>query len=384
MMRLAIKMIMNDRLKYLGLLIGLAFAATLITQQASIFMGYTQRMWSFFSDTPHTHIWVMDPEMEFSEDAKALPESTLYTTRSVEGVEWAMPMYRSVLLAKLADGSERASRVIGIDDGTLMGAPTRMLSGRVEDLREADAVIVERRAAEGALQVRDASGTKRPLRIGDTLTINDRAARVVGICENHDPFYWEPAIYTTYSRALTYAPPTRKLMTFVMVAAKPGVDHEALAQAISSKTGKKARTSSNFASITMWYTLINTGILINFGITVGLGFVIGLLVCGQTFFNYVVDNSKYFGALKALGVSNQRLLGMIFVQVLVVGLLGFGIGAGMAAVTGSFLKPAGVGFFMPWQLLAGACVSMLFICLVGGALSAIRVMRLEPAIVFKA
>jgi putative ABC transport system permease protein len=87
---------------------------------------------------------------------------------------------------------------------------------------------------------------------------------------------------------------------------------------------------------------------------------------------------------KYLSGHSDLLLGMIFVQVLVVGLLGFGIGAGMAAVTGSLLKPAGVGFFMPWQLLAGACVSMLLICLVGGALSAIRVMRLEPAIVFKA
>jgi putative ABC transport system permease protein len=383
MIRLAIKMIVNDRLKYLGLLIGLAFAATLITQQASIFMGYTQRMWAFFSDTPHADVWVMDREMEFSEDAKALPESALYVTRSVEGVEWAMPMYRAVLLARLADGSERASRVVGIDDGTLMGGPLRMLDGRVEDLRMADAVIVERRAAENALQVREADGTKRPLRTGDTMTINDRAARVVGICESNEPFYWEPAIYTTYSRALTFAPPTREQMTFVMVKAKAGVDHESLAQAISEKTGQKARTTRDFSSITMWYTLINTGILVNFGITVGLGFVIGLLVCGQTFFNYVVDNSKYFGALKALGVSNGRLLGMIFAQVLVVGLLGFGIGAGMAAITGSFLKPAGVGFFMPWQLLVGACVSMLLICLVGGALSAVRVMRLEPAVVFK-
>jgi putative ABC transport system permease protein len=63
MIRLAIKMIVNDRLKYLGLLIGLAFAATLITQQASIFMGYTQRMWAFFGDMPHTDVWVMDREM---------------------------------------------------------------------------------------------------------------------------------------------------------------------------------------------------------------------------------------------------------------------------------------------------------------------------------
>lgn len=383
MIRLAIKMIMGDRLKYLGLLIGLAFAATLITQQASIFMGYTRRTWAFIEDTPHVHIWVMDDQVRFTEDSKPLQDVVLQRTRGVPGVDWAMPMYRAQLPVRLSEGTLEMTNVIGVDDATLLGGPVRMLSGSLEDLRQADSVIVERRAAEGDLRIKHPDGTSRPLQVGDTLSINDNAARVVGICETRDPFYWQPSLYTTYSRAMQFAPPQRKLMSYVLVGAKPGENHEALAQRISEYTGEKARTASDFASLTMWYTLINTGILVNFGITVALGFVIGLLVCGQTFFNYVVDNSRYFGALKALGVTNGRLLMMIFTQVIVVGGLGFGLGAGCAALTGILLKPAGVGFFMPWQLLVGSGVGMLLICLASAGISAINVLRLEPAVVFK-
>jgi putative ABC transport system permease protein len=383
MIRLAIKMIMGDRLKYLGLLIGLAFAATLITQQASIFMGYTQRTWAFIDDTPHADIWVMDEQVRFTEDSKPLQDVVLYRTRGVPGVDWAMPMYRAQLPVRLTDGSLEMTNIIGVDDATLLGGPARMLDGSLEDLRQAEGVIVERRAAEGDLKITNADGSTRPLRVGDTLSINDNAARVVGICDTRDPFYWQPSLYTTYSRALQFAPQQRKLMSYVLVGAKPGEDVNALAARISDFTGEKARTAKDFASLTMWYTLINTGILVNFGITVALGFVIGLLVCGQTFFNYVVDNARYFGALKALGVTNAKLLAMIFTQVLVVGGLGYGLGAGCAAVTGMLLKPAGVGFFMPWQLLVGSGVGMLLICLASAGLSAINILRLEPGVVFK-
>lgn len=383
MIRLAIKMIMGDRLKYLGLLIGLAFAATLITQQASIFMGYTRRTWAFIDDTPHADIWVMDEQVRFTEDSKPLQDVVLYRTRGVPGVDWAMPMYRAQLPVRLTDGSLEMTNIIGVDDATLLGGPVRMLDGSLEDLRQADSVIVERRAAEGDLKITQADGTTRPLRVGDTLSINDNAARVVGICDTRDPFYWQPSLYTTYSRALQFAPQQRKLMSYVLVGAKPGEDVNALATRISDFTGEKARTARDFASLTMWYTLINTGILVNFGITVALGFVIGLLVCGQTFFNYVVDNARYFGALKALGVTNAKLLAMIFTQVLVVGGLGFGLGAGCAAITGILLKPVGVGFFMPWQLLVGSGVGMLLICLASAGISAINILRLEPGIVFK-
>ena len=384
MLRIAISMIMGDRLKYLGLLVGLSFAAMLITQQASIFMGYTQRMWAPIEDQPNVDIWVMDPQVRSTQDAKHMQDTILQRVRGVEGVEWAVPMYRGSLNAQLSNGTQELSTLIGIDDSTLLGGPHKMIEGSIFDLRQADAVIVEKRAAEGDLRFNLPDGTTRPLAAGDSISINDRSARVVGICENNYPFYWQPVIYTTFSRAMLYAPQERKLMTYVLVDAKEGVDHQVLADRISTATGMKARTSWDFARMTMKYTLDKTGILVNFGITVGLGFVIGLLVCGQTFFNFIVDNTRLVGALKALGLSDGRLLQMIAVQVLVVGAIGFGLGAGLAAIAGMLLPYVGVGFYMPWQLLVGAGVGVLGICLVSAFLSAIRIVRLEPAVVFKA
>ena len=47
---LAMKMLVGDRLKYLSLVAGLAFAALLVTQQASIFCGYALRTGSWIHD----------------------------------------------------------------------------------------------------------------------------------------------------------------------------------------------------------------------------------------------------------------------------------------------------------------------------------------------
>lgn len=383
MIRMAIRMIMGDRLKFFGLLVGLAFASMLITQQAAIFLGYTTRMWAFIDDVPAPDIWVMDPQVLFTEDFKPIADTAVNRVRSVEGVAWAVPMYKSGLPVRLADGTLQVCTIVGVDDATLIGAPPAMVEGSHLDLRQADAVIIDARTAASDLRVRDATGGTRPLRVGDELSVNDRTARVAGVANLTTPFYWQPVIYTTYSRAITWAPPQRRQLTYVLVKAAEGQDVAALARNIESRTGLRAMPRDEFIRMTAAYTLDKTGILINFGITVALGFVIGLLSSGQTFFNYVADNLKTFGALKALGLGNLALLRLIVVQVLVVGLLGFGIGAGLAAFTGTVFASIGMGFHLPWQLLVGSVVSILLICAVAALLASIRVLRLEPAIVFK-
>ncbi|MFO0856066.1 MAG: ABC transporter permease [Phycisphaerales bacterium] len=383
MILIAIRMIMGDRLKFAGLLVGITFAAMLITQQASIFMGYSRRMTSFIDDTPHADIFVMDPDVEFTEDPKAMRETILQRVRSVPGVSWAVPMYRGQLLVQIPSGKRAFSVVIGVDDSTLLGAPIEMIEGDVNALREGDGVVVDLAATKGDFAVTLPDGSKRPLQVGDQLAINDRFARVVGICKTNEAFYWAPVLYTTYSRAVSFAPEQRKQLTFVLAGVDDKSKIDEVAADIHAATDMAARTRKDFSSLTRNYTLIKTGILVNFGITVGLGFIIGLLVCGQTFFNFVVDNTRYFGALKALGLTNLRLIAMIITQSLVVGSLGFGLGAGLASISGTLMTKVGVGFYMPWQLLVASCVSVMLICVVSACLPMIRVLRLEPAVVFK-
>jgi len=84
-------------------------------------------------------------------------------------------------------------------------------------------------------------------------------------------------------------------------------------------------------------------------------------------------------------VSNRRLIRMILLQALVVGVIGYGMGMGLAAAffEGTKDVPALLGFHMYWQVMAGTAVAVIFIVLLASLLSIRRVLILEPAIVFR-
>src|SRR5947207_10513194 len=91
MIFLALKMLVGDRAKYIGIIMGLTFASLLINQQAAIYSGLMTRTYSQIADTPSADIWVTDPEVEFIEDYKRMLDRELYRVRGVEGVRWAVP-----------------------------------------------------------------------------------------------------------------------------------------------------------------------------------------------------------------------------------------------------------------------------------------------------
>lgn len=384
MNRVALQMLAGDRAKYLTILFGLTCAALLVTQEAAIFLGYMTRTYSFIDDTRAADAWVMNPEMEFTEDAKRMPDTALLRARGVAGVEWAEPMYKGVLNVRMINGHEQACSIIGVDDATLAGGPPQMVEGKAEDLRGDDAVIVDQAEANTRFARTAADGkTKIPLKAGDTLEINDHRVRVVGFCRITRPFFWQPVIYSTYTEALTLAPPQRRMLTFVVVKAKPGTDLNGLCAHLRDATGQAAYTSHDFRKLTATYVVKQTGIAVNFGIVVLLGLVIGTAIAGQTFYGFTLENLKYFGMLKAMGASDRRLLGMILLQAVVAGMLGYGLGVGGAALFGKLINGTGLSFYLPWHLLvfSGGCV--VIACLVPALLSARTVQRLEPAVVFK-
>jgi putative ABC transport system permease protein len=222
------------------------------------------------------------------------------------------------------------------------------------------------------------------MRLGDRLDINDHEVEVVGTYKSSKSFFWEPVIYTTYSRAVAMAPQERRVLTYVIVKAAPGVDLADLAARIERTTGLAARTNDDFMQLTADYILKETGILVNFGLAVGLGFLIGVVLCGQMLYNFTIDSLRYYGSLKAMGATNLTLVRMVLVQVIIVGLLGYGIGVGMASVLGNIVADGGLAFKLVWQIPVLSGVAILSICALAGVVSLVRVLKLEPAIVFKA
>jgi putative ABC transport system permease protein len=382
---IALKMLIGDRGKYLGIIMGLTFASLLITQQSSIFIGLMTRTYGAITDLSLPDIWVMDPKVQFIDDVKPLQDMELFRIRSIEGVEWAVPLYKGLLKARLADGNYQICNVLGLDDATLIGGPPFMIEGTLSDLRQKDSIIVNDVGARTRLakppKVR--GGKPEPLKIGDTLEINDHRAVVVGICRVSRTFQSQPVIFTTYTRATTFAPRERRLLSFVLVKARPDENLQALCERIRRRTGLAASTAQAFKDLTYNYFMKYTGIPINFGIAVALGFIIGTAIAGQTFYNFTLENMRYFGTLKAMGATNGVLLRMILLQASLVGALGYGLGVGGAAMFGYTLGGTELSFRLTKDLLifSGSAISL--ICVFSALISIRKVMRLEPAIVFK-
>ena len=385
MNRIALRMLVGDLGKYAGILFGLFLTSFLITQQSAIFVGLMSRTYGAITDLGGPDIWVMEPKVQFIDDIKPLADTELQRVRSIPGVAWAVPLYKGLIKARLANGNFQTCNVFGLDDASLVGGPPIMLQGRIEDLRRTDGIIIDEVGATDKLAKPPTTpgGKPVPLAIGDTLELNDHRAIVVGICRVSRTFQSNPVVYTTYARATTYAPSERRLLSFVLVEAAAGQDPAALAARIGETTGLLALTRDDFIRKTYTYFIENTGIPINFGIAVILAFLVGSAIAGLMFWNFTLDNLRHFGALKAMGAGNGMLLRMIVLQAAVVGAIGYGLGVGAAAGFGALTAGTELAFRLPWQLLLISGAAVTVICTVSALVCIIKVVRLEPGIVFK-
>jgi putative ABC transport system permease protein len=380
MSRIALQMLIGNRGKYYAIVFGVAFACMLMAQQASIFVGLMRNTTSQIRDIGGADIWVMDPSVEFVDDVTPMPDNALYRVRGTPGVAWAVRLYKGLARAQFHEGNFKQFIVLGLDDDTFVGAPQEMLLGSVGDLRRPDAVIL------------DEYGYKylwpdQPLRVGQTFEMNDHRCRVVGICRTSPTFQTFPIVYTRYTQALNYAPQERRSLSFILAQGERGLPCAEVCGRIQDRTGLVAMSQPSFMWMTINYYMRRTGIPINFGTTVMLGFIIGAAIAGQTFYLFTIGNLKQLGTLKAMGVSNLRLIGMVLLQGVFVGLVGYGIGMGLAAFAelamASTLKAVPPAFYMVWHIPAGTAIAVGLIVIGTTLVSLYRVLVLEPASVFR-
>ena len=374
----ALRMLMGERAKYLGLVFAIAFSTFLLENQTSIFAGILKRTASQVMDVTDADVWVMDPRTQYFEQTRALKDTDLFRVRGVPGVRYAVRLFKGTPVARAPDGTFSQTIALGLDDATLAGAPRKMLLGSWERLREPDTIVIDK---AGYLLL----FPSQPLELGRTLELNDHKVTIVGISDASAPFVSFPVIHTRYSEAIDFQGRERKQLSFVLARPEPGVGAAELARRIEAGTGLRARTTNEFRWDCIRYYLANTGIPVNFGITIAVALIVGTVVAGQTFYLFTVENLKQFGALKAIGVTNRRLVGIILLQAFTVGAIGFAIGTGMAAVFFELTlqKLATRGLILMWQnvALTGGCI--LFVIIVASLLSIRRVLVLEPAAVFR-
>lgn len=378
MRNIAIKMLLGDRAKYLGLVFGVTFATLLMAQQVSIFIGLMARTASAIYDVSEADIWVMDKRVRYIEEVEPLRDVELTNVRSVSGVEWAVPFYKGLTTIKMADGLTQQVQLIGVDDVSLIGICQKMIMGDIASIKNPQSAIIDK--AGYAF-----TWPKEIKHLGHQIEINDHRLAVNAICDASATFLTYPILYVTYNTAIDITPPQRNKMSFVLVKAEKNVDPKVLSARIHAQTGLQALTRNEFAWRSINYILERTGIPVNFGITVFLGVLIGGAITAQTFYIFVIENLKQFAAMKAIGVTNRQLFRMVLLQAFIVGSIGYSLGISLTAFFFQATAdiPALKGFVLPWQVMAGTAGAITVIIIFSIIFSLRRVFTLDPAIVFR-
>ena len=373
-LRIAWKLLVNDRAKFIALLIGNTFAVFGMTFATSMFVGVL-----FHSFATVTNIgasmWVMDPAVQTTANSIGMPDYVLAAVRSMPGVKYAVPLYSGAALVQLADGRYQAATVLGLDDTTLFGRP-ELTDGHIEDIF----------ADNGFIVVDDADYQKlnRPP-IGTDFQINANRAVIVGVAKvAASGLFGLPTLYTTYSRAIQYIPNSRYTLMYLLVEPQNDGVVESIKQHVA-ELGYLALTKQEFMSRIQNFYVYQTGMGTNLLIMTLISFIVGLSISGQTFYTFILENLERFGALKAIGARNRELVGVVMFQATVTALLGFGLGIGLCASLIALARMRLPDYFamMTFGNLGLSLVMVLVIAAVSSYFGARRVLRIEPFDVFR-
>jgi putative ABC transport system permease protein len=378
MIGVAMKMLMGDPVKYFGLVFGIAFSTLLMSQQLSIFVGLLTWGANPVLDVRQAQVWVMDARVKQVDQGEPLSDQALYRVRGVEGVAWAVPYLRTTTTVKTTSGDIAAATLIGVDNQSMIGLPQDNLEEATSAIRGRNAAIIDKKTAYLVW----ADG-RDP--VGEVVEVNDNRIAIRGATTALNTFGGLPTLYMKYTDAVAITPPQRNKLSFVLVGAKPGVDPQILADRIAADTGLKALTRPVFAQAGVDFIIENTGIPISFGAAIGLGVLVAIVITALTLSMFIAENQKNFGALKAIGVTNQQLLVMVLSQALLVGFIGYGLGIGGTALF-LFLgreTPGLSGFRVLGEIFGGVGLVVLTIVIGSALLSVQKVLRMDPAIVFR-
>jgi putative ABC transport system permease protein len=373
-LKIAFKLLVNDKGKFAALLVGITFAVFLMIMMTSMFAGILARASSTVLNIG-AKMWVMDPAVNNVSSSIPMPSYVLDSVRSINGVKYAVPLYSGGALVKLRSGTYQAVTVVGLDDSTLFGRP-ELIEGKIEDIY----------AENGFIVVEDAEFRKlENPKIGTEFELNDNRGVVVGLARaNSSGLFGVPTLYTTYNRAITYIPSSRFTTSFILIEPKKGSDIPYIKEQVQ-KLGYEALTDDEFMQKISNFYKYQTGLGINVLIMTVISFIVGLSISGQTFYTFILENLEKFGALKAIGAKGSELVSMILFQATFTALLGYGLGVGLASlmIMSAKLRLPDYAAQITYMNLGIAFIMVVIIAGISSYIGVRKVIRIEPFDIFR-
>ena len=371
---LAQRNLFHDKVRLSVTLTGIVFAVVLIVVQVGLFVGFTSTT-SGLIDHSGADLWIGSKHIPYLEQSAAFSERKFYQVLATPGVAHAEKFIAYWSQWKRPDGGKESVLIVGFNPDSDLGRPWNLVVGKPEDVKLADTIIADK------IYFKKLGITGR---LGETVEIRGRRARLVGITEGIRSFTTSPLVFTSFKNAQDYVPMAEDRTNFILVKAAPGVDLGALKREIARRVQDvDIYTTTEFSGRTRFYWMFTTGAGVAVLLAAMLGLVVGVVIVAQTIYATTMDHIREFGTLKAIGASNRYIYRVILKQAVISAVIGYALAMMVSVFVVRGSREGGAAILLPWELAFGMFWLTLAMCIGAAFVSINKVTRIDPAMVFK-
>jgi putative ABC transport system permease protein len=376
MWSLARKLLLHDRLRFAVAIAGVSVSVMLVLVQVGLYFGFMDTA-SAIIDASHADMWVGKKGSESFEFASPFDERTLYKVASVPGVERTERVLMNFAQFKLADGGDLGVQVVGVETtpgyAPLLG-PWNVIDGDVNRLREPGAIVVDKSEYK-----------KLGIDTVDHVTeITGVRAHVIALTHGIRSFTTSPIVFTDMRTARSFMPGLGgTAVTYVLVKVATGERIATVKARINALPNVAAYTTSELSMRTRSYWSERTGVGAGFFTTAVLGVIVGFVVVGQILYSGTLQYIREYGTLKAMGARNSMVVRVILLQAMISAAIGFVVGGVLAFAMQAAMAKASLSVALFPGLFGVTLIVTIAMCSFAALLSIVKVLRLDPASVFK-
>jgi putative ABC transport system permease protein len=371
-LKLARRNLFHDRLRFIATVIGIVFSIVLVTVQLGLYLGFG-RMVTTMIDHASGQLWIVPAGTKSFEDPSLLDERKRFQALSINGVADATPLVIGYGEWKLPGGGNTPIFIIGADMRAPSLHPWNLIAGSVDALSVPNAVAVD----QAYLERLGVSG------LGATAEIRDQRVDVLAVSQGIRSFTTMPYVFTTLDRARTFTGIPNTKATYFLVHVAPNADVENVRQRLASNlTDVEVLTTAEFRERSRLFWLFDTGAGAALFAGALLGVIVGTVIVAQTLYSSTKDHINEFATLRAIGSSGGYIHKVIIWQALLNAVIGFTIAAAIGAVIVQATADTALPIMMTPTLTVGLFALTVVMCVVSAISAIVKVMRIDPAMVF--
>jgi putative ABC transport system permease protein len=371
---LASRNLFHDRVRFIATMIGIVFSVVLVMVQMGLYLGFG-RMVTTMIDHADTDLWIMRKGTKCFEDPSLLGAKRQADYEAVPGVASADPIVIGFSDWRLASGEMTPVFLIGSDLSKSNLRPWNLVAGSVKDLLQPGAVAVDK-AYFDRLGL-TGSG------VGEEADIRGNDVKVAAVTQGIRSFTTTPYVFTDINQARDHIGIPSSFVSYFLVRVKPGYDIAQVQSALQQKSDTiEVLTSAQFQKRSRDFWLFGTGAGAALFAGALLGVIVGTVIVAQTLYSSTKDHLDEFATLRAMGSSNRYLYTVIIYQALLNAVVGFCLASVVGFAVVLFTRYGALPVVITPALMGGVLVLTILMC-IGSALTAIvKVVRIDPAMVF--